>query len=402
MSNEGEKVMKKEIKLLVLEDVEEDFQLIERTLKRAGLNFQTRLVDTKHDYLNALQEYNPDLILSDHSLPQFNSTEAFSIARQLPARIPFIIVTGNVSEEFAVNSIKQGADDYVLKSNLDRLPEAIFTALKKHEEENKREAEFKKLEENNQTLSRYNKDLGQFVSSVSSNLRSPLTNMLEALQEIKKDDSHDQELQSYFEMMETSIQKLDNVLADLEIHSERIQDEIKPELIDIDALIEEQLQLMQYMPGANIIEKDITVSTEEVFYSDRYHLNVIVNNLISNSIKYYDAQKSHPYIKVNVRVSKTRAYFEFRDNGIGIEEQSVAKIFDMFFRANGSKDGTGIGLHLVKDSIDKLKGTIEVQSSLGIGTIFRIQVPNLQPPDRSLPTTHYSSRSSSRNKATTA
>ena len=402
MSFEGEKVMKTEIKLLVLEDVEEDFQLIERTLKRAGLNFQARLVDTKHDYLNALQEFNPDLILSDHSLPQFNSTEAFSMVKQLPSRIPFIIVTGNVSEEFAVNSIKQGADDYVLKSNLDRLPEAISTALKKHEEEKKRDAELKKLEENNLVLSRYNKDLGQFVSSVSSNLRSPLTNMLEALQEIKKDDSHDEELQSYFEMMETSIQKLDNVLADLEVHSESIHAEIKPELIDVDALIEEQVQLMQYMPGATIIEKDIRISTEEVFYSDRYNLNVIVNNLISNSIKYYDAQKSNPYMKVNVRITKARAYFEFRDNGIGIDEKSVSKIFEMFFRANGSKDGTGIGLHLVKDSVDKLNGTIDVQSAIGIGTVFRIQLPNLQPPDRSLPVTHFTSRTNSRNKAATA
>jgi signal transduction histidine kinase len=394
--------MKSEIKLLVLEDVEEDFELIQRTLKKAGLRFEARLVDTKSDYLKALSDYTPDVILSDHSLPQFNSTEAFEFVKHLPSRIPFIIVTGNVSEEFAVNSIKQGIDDYVLKSNLQRLPEAVETAVRKREEQKARERELKELEENNQELARYNKDLETFVNSVSTNLRNPLSSMLNVLNIIKKEENNDVELQGYVEMMETSIQKLDDVLADMEVQSDGFQPDLNPEIIDLDKTIEDQLDLMQYMPGADVIEKDIRISSEEIFYSDAYHLNVIVNNLISNSFKYYDPKKKNPYLRITVQVSKTRAYFEFRDNGIGIDGKSVSKIFEKFFRANGEQEGTGIGLHLVKTSIDKLQGTIDVKSSLGQGTIFKIQIPNLLPADRPSTQFPFTDRNKNKNRTATA
>jgi signal transduction histidine kinase len=392
--------MKSEIKLLVLEDIEADFELIERELKKAGMNFQTKLVDTKSDYEHALRHFKPDVILSDHSLPQFNSTDAFIIARQLPSRIPFIIVTGNVSEEFAVNSIKQGIDDYVLKSNLSRLPDAVQSAIKKRQEEKEHELELKELEENNHELARYNKDLESFVSSVSANLRNPLSNMLNVLNIIKEEEKTDEELQGYVEMMETSIQKLDDVLADMEEQSDSLQSEVKPEVIDLDSMIENQLDLMQYMPGAEVIEKDIRISANELFYSDPYHMNVIFNNLISNSIKYYDPKKKRPFLKITANVTKTKASFEIRDNGIGIDEQSISKIFEMFFRATGERDGTGIGLHLVKNSVDKLQGTIDVQSSLGHGTIFKIQIPNVQPTDHGQPKMIYQRRN--KNKAATA
>jgi signal transduction histidine kinase len=374
--------MKSEIKLLVLEDIAEDFEMIERTLNKAGLQFQLKLVDSKSDYIEALTSYRPDIILSDHSLPQFSSTEAFSLLQQFSLRVPFIIVTGNVSEEFAVNSIKRGVDDYVLKSNLSRLPEAVQNAIQKRQQEKEREKELAELEVNNQELSRYNKDLETFVSSFSANLRNPLTSMLNVLNIIKNEENNDQELQGYVEMMETSIQKLDNVLADMEVQSDGFQSETNAEPIDLDKMIEDQLDLMQYMPGSDDIQKDIQISAKELFYSDPYHLNVIFNNLISNSIKYYDPKKKNPFLKITVQVTKARAYFEFRDNGIGIDENSVSKIFEMFFRANGEKDGTGIGLHLVKNSIDKLQGTIDVKSGLGQGTIFKIQIPNAHPVDR--------------------
>jgi PAS domain S-box-containing protein len=127
----------KSVKILLLEDSPTDAALIEHELKKAGLDFAIRIVDRENTYLQALREFKPDLILSDHSLPGFDSSEAFEIYQSRNLSIPFILVTGTVSEEFAVESIKKGIADYVLKSNLIRLAPAIRGALQRMESKEK-------------------------------------------------------------------------------------------------------------------------------------------------------------------------------------------------------------------------------------------------------------------------
>lgn len=127
--------MKTQLRLLILEDSPEDVHLIERELRRGRIEYVAEIVKTKAGYQSALEKFNPNLILSDHSLPQFNSIEAMQIWREHQQRngvtIPFILITGSVSEEFAVQCIKAGADDYILKDRLKRLPSSILSALDK-------------------------------------------------------------------------------------------------------------------------------------------------------------------------------------------------------------------------------------------------------------------------------
>ncbi len=121
--------MKHTLKILLLEDSRTDAEILQRLLQKEKMDYELQLVMNKKNFLKALEEFVPDIILSDHSLPQFDSTEALSIARQKIQNIPFIMVTGAVSEEFAADIIKQGADDYILKDRMSRLPAAIRTAL---------------------------------------------------------------------------------------------------------------------------------------------------------------------------------------------------------------------------------------------------------------------------------
>jgi PAS domain S-box-containing protein len=132
--------MKSALKILILEDSITDAELIQRVLKKEKLHFEAQLAIDKESFLKALVAFSPDVILSDNSLPQFNAAEALKITRQLSLQVPFILVTGAVSEEFAANIIKSGADDYFLKDRLARLPAAIDAAVKK------RRAEKDKLE----------------------------------------------------------------------------------------------------------------------------------------------------------------------------------------------------------------------------------------------------------------
>ena len=123
--------MKKELDILIIEDVIQDAEFIEAELREAGLRFRTRRISTREAFLAELQGPSPDIILSDFSLPSFDALAALQLLRKHHLDIPFILVTGTRSEEVAVECIHEGADDYILKASLKRLPTSIKNALQK-------------------------------------------------------------------------------------------------------------------------------------------------------------------------------------------------------------------------------------------------------------------------------
>jgi signal transduction histidine kinase len=370
--------MESTLKILILEDMEEDVELIKRTLRKAGLQFQTMQVDSRDGFVDALQHYHADVILSDHSLPQFDSVDALQLCKNMKCDAPFILVTGAVSEEFAVSCLKQGADDYVLKSNLARLPNAIHNALRQKEAEQAKLEAAQALQSQNAELKKINKELDSFVYSVSHNLRAPLMSVLGLLDLAKHENQQENSstLDQYFAMMESSIHKLDETVKEILDYSRNARQNLTIEQIDLKKLIEDNFEKMQFMPGSQLIQREIHISDRYPFYSDHYRLSVILNNLISNSIKYYDAGKEKPFIHISAVVTKDKAVLEFEDNGIGIEDKFSAKVFDMFFRATEKNKGAGLGLYIVREAVEKLKGTITMQSEVGKGTRFTIELPN--------------------------
>jgi CheY-like chemotaxis protein len=118
--------MDKKLKILFIEDSPHDVELIQRELRRASIEFTSYIVETRIDFLFALEKFSPDLILSDFTLPQFNSLEALEILKKSKIAIPFVNITGAVAENFIVESIRAGADDYILKTSLNRLSAAIL------------------------------------------------------------------------------------------------------------------------------------------------------------------------------------------------------------------------------------------------------------------------------------
>ena len=137
--------MKQPLKILLLEDSNTDAEIIMRLLLKEIKNCEVNLTMTKHSFLKELENLSADIILSDNSLPQFNALEALKLVRQQSLHIPFILVTGTVSEEYAANIIKQGADDYILKDRMARLPVAIEAAIRNRQVEKEKMESAQKL-----------------------------------------------------------------------------------------------------------------------------------------------------------------------------------------------------------------------------------------------------------------
>ncbi len=141
------------------------------------------------------------------------------------------------------------------------------------------------------------------------------------------------------------------------------------------------------MAGASRIRKEVTIDNPQKvgIYSDYNRILVLFNNLISNAIRYSDPAKPVSFIKAHVTVWRNEIIIKFSDNGIGIAQQHLDKIFDMFYRAHDDSKGTGLGLFILQETVRKMNGSVLVESNAGVGTVFTLTLPNLQP-GRTAPT----------------
>jgi signal transduction histidine kinase len=378
--------IEKELKILMLEDVAEEAGLIERVLRRENFLFKSMRVDTSEEFSAAIDQFVPDIILSDHALPQFNSIEALKMCRTRGLIIPFILVTGTVSEEFAVNCLKEGVDDYILKDNLSRLPSAIVNAINQRKLEGQRLAAELRLRDQNEELSQANEDLkktnmelDKFVYSVSHNLRAPLTSVLGlvgvAKLEIKKGEQPHVEL---FNMIEKSIHRLDETIKQILDYSQNARTTPAVHPIHFEKLIDTIWERLSYLRGIENLKKEVKISGDDLFFSDPQRLSLIFENLISNGIIFSDESKTDRFLKITISISAEQANIEFWDNGIGIEKDHLPFIFNMFYRATERSLGSGLGLYVVRESVEKLGGSISLESELQQQTRFRIKLPNLK------------------------
>lgn len=369
--------MERELRILMLEDREEDAALVDRILQREKFSFTRIRVDTRDEFAEALDSFKPDVILSDHALPQFNSIEALKICQSKKSQAPFILVTGAVSEEFAVNCLKRGADDYVLKSNLSRLPLAIRYALRQHRYETNRQVQEEMLRKQNEELTKINKELDSFVYSVSHDLRSPLASILGLVNVARIDPVKNKEtVETYFDMIERSVVKLDETLRKILDYSRNARGELIITEIDIHQLIQDIVEQFTHVNGYNEIKKLINIQGHTVFFSDSYRLSVILSNLISNAIKYRDEEKPSPFLEITGTVTPAHLTLVVRDNGIGIHADYLRNVFNMFYRATDRSQGAGLGLYIVKEMTEKLGGKILMDSILGQETVISITIPN--------------------------
>ncbi len=366
-----------QLKILLLEDNEDDAHLIERVLRRGQISFSSQRVDKRDEFIVALRDFQPDVILSDHGLPGFSSHEALRLSSQERTGIPFILVTGTVSDEYAISCLRLGIDDYILKSNLSRLPIAIRSAIKKRAlEKLKRNARHELRNQYNELL-KVNKELDNFVYSVSHNLRGPLASVM-GLLHLAKGINKDAELSNLHEMMSASISRLDMTMREILDYSRNARNDVNQEEVNWKAIIDDTFLKLNYLLPDENVTKIIDLQTDAPFFSDPSRIGVIFTNLLSNCILYREPQRPL-IIGIEIATTAGDCSITITDNGIGINEDVMPKVFDMFFRGTEISKGAGLGLYIARETVNRLKGSIEIDAIEGAGTTVSFALPNVFP-----------------------
>lgn len=145
------------------------------------------------------------------------------------------------------------------------------------------------------------------------------------------------------------------------------------EKIHFNEMVADVLKSFENFPGYERMKISIDIRESIPFYSDKKLLNSIIQNLIENPIKYHDPNKSINTLDIKISVTKKMTELVFADNGVGISKEDQKHIFDMFFKANENANGTGLGLYIVKTTIEKLHGTIHLESEPGKGSTFTVR-----------------------------
>ena len=258
----------------------------------------------------------------------------------------------------------------ILENSFDTLIRQMQTLLEETQQTNQ------ELEDQNQALQKTNRELDMLVYSASHDLRAPLTS-LEGLVSLSRDEADVAERASYHELMLGRIKHLDSFIQDIVDYARNNRQTVVSKEISMNDLVDQTLMNYSFLEQFSKIHQQIEIAQPTAFCSDPTRLSVILKNLISNAIRYYDPTKAKPLVKITVCTSPSHLHLTVADNGLGIPEDQLSKIFDMFYRASDQARGSGLGLFIVQETVNRLGGEIRVQSVEGEGTAFELTIPNL-------------------------
>ncbi len=225
-------------------------------------------------------------------------------------------------------------------------------------------------------LKSINQELNTFVYKSSHDLKGPLAS-IKGLTSIARDEITDEDGKRYFGLIAQSTDRLDHILTDLLETVKLKETTVTTEKIDLNALIKDVLNSLEHGPDFERVSFRINITPNLFIYSDKKILTSVMQNLIDNGVKYRRHDLDNSFVSISIADYKSGITIKMEDNGLGIPEDIQDKVFDMFYRGHSESKGTGLGLYIVKNAVEKLGGTIELQSKVSEGTIFTIFLPNL-------------------------
>ncbi len=384
------------IRVLIVEDVPADAELVEQELRRAGLDVDLRRVEEEGPFRSALEDFRPDVILSDYTLPRFDGLAAVQVTLEHHPEIPVIIVTGSINEETAVRSLRAGAVDYLLKERLGRLPSAVHAALERRqlvlaraaaeqrlrvEEEARRQAQHQLLQ------SQKMEAIGRLAGGVAhdfNNLLSVIEGHGELLRaEVGKESPGRKRVEEILWAAERAASLTRQLLAFTR------QQVLEPKVLRLDRAVGEARHMLERVIGEDIT---LAVVAPKELWRVRADPNQIVQILLNLAVNARDAMPRGGTLAIDLANAELDDRFaashppsttgpfvmlSVSDTGLGMDAETQRRVFEPFFTTKKPGVGTGLGLSTVYGIVKQSGGFIWVTSEEGRGTTFTIYLPRV-------------------------
>jgi two-component system cell cycle sensor histidine kinase/response regulator CckA len=368
------------LRALIIEDSDSDCDLLVRVLQQGGYDLAYKQVFSADALKMSLSEETWDIVISDHSMPGFSGTAALQIVRDRHLDTPFIFVSGTLGEDAAVDAMRQGAHNYVMKGNLTRLVPAIEREL--------RDAD---LRRNHKRTEQRMRQLEKFeaIGNLAGGIAHDFNNAIGAIlgwAELGLDEAPpDSRVAKYFESIRLQSKRAANLTSQLLAYARR--QVLEPRVLDLNQHVAETVGLLQRIIGEQIEIKTVLAPEAQVVRADPVQIEQVLMNLCLNArdampeggqllvetatveidneyCKHHDYARPGRYIRLSIS-----------DTGIGMDKAVIEHIYEPFFTTKESGKGTGLGLATALGVVRQHEGTMEVYSEVGKGTVFHVFLP---------------------------
>jgi two-component system cell cycle sensor histidine kinase/response regulator CckA len=368
------------LRLLIVEDSEDDATLLVRELKCGGFDVDFHRVDTAGAMKTALDSQEWDLVISDYSMPHFSGLKALEILRERGPDIPFIFVSGTIGEETAVATLKVGAQDYVLKTNLKRLVPSIQREL--HEVKQRRER--KHLEEQVRQLQKF-EAIGQLAGGVAHDFNNVIGAILGWAEMGEEECPIGSPMRERFQKIRDQADRAAGLTRQLLAFARRQL--LQPRNINLNEIVSEAGALLQKLIGEDVEMKFLLAPELHVTRADPTQVEQILMNLCVNArdampqggrliIETKNAEIDDEYCRIQSFAQPGHyVLLAVSDTGMGMDRSTMEHIFEPFFTTKELGKGTGLGLATVYGIVKQHGGIINVYSEPNHGTTFRVYLP---------------------------
>jgi signal transduction histidine kinase len=364
----GEANVARRLRVLVVEDDPSDVELVLHALRTGGIEADRDVVQTPEEFMQCIRKNNYSIVLADYKLPEWNGLETVEILRREGLDVPVILVSGALGEVKAVECIKQGAADYVLKDQLPRLADVVGRAIR---EKQLRDDHRRTLNE----LARSNRDLEQFAYVASHDLQEPLRMVATYTQLLAEryQGKIDQNADKYIHYAVDGALRMQTLVKDLLAYSRVGREASERQQTDCNLVLQSVIANLHPLiqeSGARVIYANLPT-----LMANRSELLQLFQNLIGNAIKFRSS--APPEIRISAEDKTGEWIMSVADNGIGIAPEHAETVFVIFRRLHTHEEypGSGIGLAICKRIVEEQGGHIWVESQPGKGAKFNFILP---------------------------
>ena len=365
------------LKVLIVEDSDDDAAMLLRELAHGGYEPVYERIDTSEAMRSSLAEDTWEIVIADHSLPHFSSAAALKVLQELELDVPFIILSGVIGEDTAVDAMKAGAQDYVFKGNMARLIPAVQRELQEagmRREHRELEATNEQILKSQDELVRMEKlaAIGQLSGGVAHDLRTPLGVILNSVYTLNRllgthpEVASNNKIAKCVQTISEQVNRANDVVTDMLDFARINSPALRPVILN--DVIDECLSTINGPSNVEIVT-DYQRGMAKVM-ADVDQVRRVFMNLITNA---HEAMAKGGRLSISTKSCDGYAQMEFADTGVGINDEDLGKIFDPLFTTKVK--GTGLGLAICHQVMEKHGGSIDVSSNSHGGATFTLKLP---------------------------